>query len=106
MSTSFFWRFASVALIAAVFYVGHGLHETSNAEFPGFAATATASEAMPEGHGIQWSTVDQSKYYPSMGRTKVEGGWLVMLRDESKQQFAVAFVPDADHSWSPVRSKR
>ena len=106
MSTSYFWRIASIALIAAVFYLGHGLHAMSKTKFPGFTATANASEAMPEGHGIQWMTIDQSKYYPSMGRTKVEGGWLVMLRDESKQQFAVAFVPDANHSWSPVRSRR
>ncbi len=105
MSKSFFWRFAAVALIGAVFYLGHGLHEISKTEFPSFAGAATASEPLSDGHGIQWLSVDQSKYYPSILRTMVQGGWLVMVRDESKQQFAVTFVPDADHSWSPVHSK-
>lgn len=54
MQDSKFWRFAAVLLIAALLYVGHGLHHGGTEEMPSLVNTAHAGGVAvdaPDMHG-------------------------------------------------------
>lgn len=103
MPSSRFWKCVALAHIAAAFYIGHGLHQLGSDRDQSLLPAVSAAEPSENRFPIRWMSVNQSDHVPNTSRTRVEGGWLVMARDEFKKQFGIAFVPDADHSWQIAR---
>ena len=55
MKDTYFWRILSVVAVLGLFYVGHGLHSSSETTSIDFAGTAHA-----QGAGITYNTQDNS----------------------------------------------
>ena len=96
-----FWKWAALGLIAAICYVGHGLHDSNVNWLP----TATAQEAATTNTSefrFKFDSLPYSKGKPLGWRAKVEGGWLVLVMNDG-EYFGTTFVPDPDHSWRPTK---
>lgn len=110
MPTSRFTRLFLLALLAGLFYVGHGLHFSADA-LPPLVSPARADERFhidppvpryPIPRGFKWEALPAAGQEPRAYRAKVPGGWLVATTvDPSGGGASVhtIFVDDVYHWW-------
>ncbi len=99
MTSTQFWKLATVAALVGLFYVGHGLHEQQSTEW-GLISSASASEALlPQQapSGDSWASLHdgESQNWVISARRRVPGGWLVAVRESG-----ITFYPDPNHEWA------
>ena len=95
MRNSVFWKRVAVAGLAALFYVGHGLHEQHSPAWH-VLTSASAAEQPAVGEAGSWEQLYDGKNatWVIAARCKLPGGWLVAVRDAG-----LTYYPDPNHLW-------
>lgn len=116
MKTTRTWQILALVAIAALFYVGHGLHQTGSDDMRmSLLPTARGSELIQEDNaGLEWEQLGRSATPRNVFtyRCKVSGGWLICVqnivqiryesgktRDGRPLTASVTFYPDPKHEW-------
>lgn len=89
---------AIISIVLAFCLISYSFNRAVLYAAPDLPGTVDASTFL-----INWTSIDRNSARGSTFRTKVEGGWLVIVSDEAKGLMGLTFVPDADHSWKIPR---
>jgi len=89
------WFALAVVAVLGLFYVGYGLQSGS----PGVAF----GQDVLARRGLDWKPVGHlpNQVVPAIRRTKIPGGWLVLVSPQSSAltDSGITFVPDPEHKW-------
>lgn len=111
MNPTRFSRGLGLALVAGLFYIGHGLHAPGESALPSWSSTARADDrfnspvpvpAFPVPKGFKWEPMPTSNGQPSVYRAKMPGGWLVATTVDPSGAGAgvhTVFIADVYHWW-------
>jgi len=96
------WFALAFAAVVGLFYVGHGLHSGSDPAWQLPEGNAAMAQEKT-GRNLEWHGLTSSGVGSTIVifRTKVPGGWLMMLSPASsnRSDSGLAFIPDPEHKW-------
>ena len=102
MVSSRAWFALAVAGVLGLYYVGHGLQSDNDTAWrmPGESQVVAQERA---GRILEWQSLVSkgTGFTVSLYRTKVPGGWLILLSPSSsgRSDSGVTFLPDPEYKW-------